>query len=259
MSTPNSSAKNRLPNTNWRAMASPPGMLVSASTHMPPTGTNLPSAAFSLTLEYTSGRCSLIQASCWACDMANTRPGWSSMSAVTLAAVRATLRTVSRSGHSHAESMWACPTAETRCAPSPAGEASTGASTRRAPCAVPGTSCRSTASSARSRARSTSQRRGAPSGSSRIIWSSTSMSCTRCHTSWSRTARSTDSTRYSGRPWAVSRSPSSVGRNGGTPSTTGLAAASTKYSTGCPARAESATRSHRLRGLSPFTTAPSAV
>jgi hypothetical protein len=45
--------------------------------------------------------------------MANTKPGLSSISAVTLDAVRATLRTVSRSGHNHAESMWAWPTALT--------------------------------------------------------------------------------------------------------------------------------------------------
>ena len=38
------SRKNRLPATNWRASASPPGMLVSDSTHIPPTGTNRPSA-----------------------------------------------------------------------------------------------------------------------------------------------------------------------------------------------------------------------
>ena len=42
VSTPNSSRKNRLPCTNCRASASPPGMLVSDSTHMPPTGTNCP-------------------------------------------------------------------------------------------------------------------------------------------------------------------------------------------------------------------------
>ena len=34
--------KNRLPATNCRASASPPGMFVSDSTHMPPTGTNCP-------------------------------------------------------------------------------------------------------------------------------------------------------------------------------------------------------------------------
>ena len=37
--------------------------------------------------------------------------------------MRVTLRTVSRTGHSHAESMCACPTAETRWAPSYAGRA----------------------------------------------------------------------------------------------------------------------------------------
>lgn len=48
-STPNSSRKNRLPWTNCRAIASEPGMLVSDSTHMPPAGTNRPSATAFLT------------------------------------------------------------------------------------------------------------------------------------------------------------------------------------------------------------------
>ena len=38
------------------------------------------------------------------------------MSAMTLAKVRAHLRTVSRGGHSHAESMCACPNAKMWCA-----------------------------------------------------------------------------------------------------------------------------------------------
>ncbi len=41
---PNSSRKNRLPATNCRARASPPGRFVSDSTHMPPTGIHRPSA-----------------------------------------------------------------------------------------------------------------------------------------------------------------------------------------------------------------------
>lgn len=56
------------------------------------------------------------------------------------AVVRATLRTVSRSGHSHAESMCACPTALIRCADAAAGAASTPANCRRAAAAVPFTS-----------------------------------------------------------------------------------------------------------------------
>lgn len=53
---PNSSMKNFLPYRNWRAMASPPTMLVSDSTHIPPTGTNCPSAIFFLTRSKSSGR-----------------------------------------------------------------------------------------------------------------------------------------------------------------------------------------------------------
>lgn len=68
-STPNSSRKNRLPCTNCRAIASELGMLVSDSTHMPPAGTNRPSATAFCTRAYTSGRCSLIQANCCAWDM----------------------------------------------------------------------------------------------------------------------------------------------------------------------------------------------
>ncbi len=110
-SMPNSSRKNRLPCTNWRAIASEPGMLVSDSTHIPPAGTNRPSATAFFTRAHTSGRWSRTHAHCWACDMAKTNSGSSSSSAVMLEVVRATLRTVSRSGHSHAESMWAWPTA----------------------------------------------------------------------------------------------------------------------------------------------------
>ena len=124
-SMPNSSRKNRLPCTNWRAIASEPGMLVSDSTHMPPAGTNRPSATAFLTRAHTSGRCSFTQAHCWACDMAKTKSGSSSRRAVMLDVVRATLRTVSRSGHSHAESMCACPMALMRCADGAAGVAST--------------------------------------------------------------------------------------------------------------------------------------
>ena len=54
-----------------------------------------------------------------------------------MATVRVTLRTVSRTGHSHAESMCAWPTAETRWAPSYAGRPSAAVSAPRAAVAVP--------------------------------------------------------------------------------------------------------------------------
>src|SRR6476660_10448071 len=96
-------------------------MLVSGSTHRLPVGTNCPVFAFSWARAYTSGRCSLIQASCCAWDITKVNSGSSSISWVTLETVRATLRTVSRSGHSHAESMWAWQTAEIRWADAAAG------------------------------------------------------------------------------------------------------------------------------------------
>ncbi len=80
----------------------------------------------------TSGRCSSSQAYCWAEDIANTRSSWVSSRSTTLAVVRATLRTVSRSGHSQAESMCACPTAESRWALACAGAARVAASAARA-------------------------------------------------------------------------------------------------------------------------------
>lgn len=140
-------------------MASPPTMLVSDSTHIPPTGTNCPSAIFFLTRSKSSGRYVLIQSSCCACDMAKTNSGCSSIRLTMLDEVRETLRTVSRSGHSHAESMWAWPTALIRCAEAWAGAASTPARHDRAEAAVPATSPRSTASSAASTARRISYRR----------------------------------------------------------------------------------------------------
>ncbi len=155
-SMPNSSRKNRLPCTNCRAIASEPGMLVSDSTHMPPVGTNRPSATAFFTRAHTSGRWSRTQSHCWAWDMANTKSGSSSSRAVMLEVVRATLRTVSRSGHSHAESMCACPTALIRCAEGTAGAARTSVRQARAAAAVPPTSWRSTASRARSTARTMS-------------------------------------------------------------------------------------------------------
>ena len=97
-------------------MASPPGMLVSDSTHMPPTGTNWPVLTFSRIRPKSSGYSSLIQASCWAEEQENTNPGSSSISATTLENVRAHLRMVSRTGQSQAESMCACPVASRWCA-----------------------------------------------------------------------------------------------------------------------------------------------
>lgn len=189
-------------------------MFVSDSTHIPPAGTNRPSATAFLTFAHTSGRCSFTQAHCWACDMAKMKSGSSSMRAVMLEVVRATLRTVSRSGHSHAESMCACPTALMRCAEGTAGSASTPASRERAASAVPLTSWRSTASSARSTARRMSQRRADSTGSSAISSPSTSRSRTRCHTVSSKTARSIRSSLYCGSLPAVSLSPNCVGRKG---------------------------------------------
>ncbi len=213
-----------MPKTNCLAMASPPTMLVSDSTHMPPTGTNVPSDTFFRTRAYTSGRCSLSQASCWAWLMANTKSGWSAISAVTFAAVRATLRTVSRSGHSHAESMCACPTALSRCAEACAGEASTPARRSLAAGAEPAMSARSSASSAPSTARSSVQRSASSTASSFISPPTTSRSCTSSQTCSSKTVRSTRRRWYSGVSPAVGRSlkPSSL-----CPSMTGLAAAST--------------------------------
>ncbi len=104
---PYSSRKNRLPWTNCRAIASPPGMLVSDSTHMPPTGMTWPASTAAFSRSHTFGWWSFIQACCWACENANRKSGWSFASVVTLETVRATLRTVSRSGHSQAESMCA--------------------------------------------------------------------------------------------------------------------------------------------------------
>ncbi|MGY3678045.1 hypothetical protein ACVWXU_001668 [Streptomyces sp. TE33382] len=211
-----------MPYTNCRASASDPGMLVSDSTHIPPTGTNCPAAAFSLTRSYRAGWCSRSQSSCCACDIAKMNSGWSSISATTFEVVRVTLRTVSRSGHSHAESIWAWPTAERRCAEAFAGEPSTARSRSRAAAAVALTASRSSASRHLSTARRISQRRDEPRGSCRISWSSTSRSWTSSHTCASKTATSIRSTRYSGSLPAVSRSPRSL-----TPSSiSGLAAAS---------------------------------
>ncbi|SHS53905.1 Uncharacterised protein [Mycobacteroides abscessus subsp. abscessus] len=107
MSIPNSSRKNRLPITNCRAMASAPGMLVSASTHMPPTGMNCPAATFSLMRANRLGYLSLIHAYCCAEEHAKRKSGCRSIKSTMLEKVRAHLRTVSRTGHSQAESICA--------------------------------------------------------------------------------------------------------------------------------------------------------
>ncbi len=146
--------------------------------------------------------------------MAKTNSGSSSISAVMLAVVRATLRTVSRSGHSHAESMCACPTALIRCADGTAGADSTPVSRSLARSAVPFTSWRSTASRARSTARRMSYRRAESTGSSAISSPSTSRSSTSRHTDSSKTARSMRVSVYCGWSPAVSRSPSRVGTKG---------------------------------------------
>jgi hypothetical protein len=59
---------------------------------------------------------SFTQACCWAWENAKTSSGYSSASVATLETVRATLRRVSRSGQSQAESMCAWPTADSWCA-----------------------------------------------------------------------------------------------------------------------------------------------
>ncbi len=236
-------------------MASPPTMLVSDSTHMPPTGTNCPSAIFFLIRSKSSGRWVLIQSSCCACDMAKTNSGCASIRLTMLDAVRETLRTVSRSGHSQAESMWAWPTALIRCAEALAGAASTPASRARAAAAVPGTSPGSTASRAASRARRISYRRASASPSCSMRSWRTSRSWTSSQTSVSKTARSIRASRYRGWSPLVCRSPSYVTQWS---TRTGLEAASTYHSTCSPPAAESVTRTQSLYGLRALTSLPSA-
>src|SRR6516164_9428908 len=60
VSTPNSSAKNRLPCTNCRTSDSPEGRLLSDSTHIPPTGSHRPSATRTLICSQSDGQPSLI-------------------------------------------------------------------------------------------------------------------------------------------------------------------------------------------------------
>ncbi len=91
-------------------------------------GRKRPSAIAAFTRVKTSGRCSFSQAYCCALDMPYWKSGCSSSNDVIDDVVRATLRIVSRSGHSQAESMWAWPIAEMRCALASAGAASTSSS-----------------------------------------------------------------------------------------------------------------------------------
>ena len=88
---------------------------VSDSTHMPPTGTNRPCGDL-LADAREQRRVVLLDPlrTAGPRSTANTKSGCSSMSATTLENVRTHLRTVSRSGHSQAESMWACPIAAIR-------------------------------------------------------------------------------------------------------------------------------------------------
>ena len=126
-----------MPATNCRAIASPPGMFVSDSTHMPPTGTNCPAATFSLIRANSSGCHPPSTCTAAPTSMRSGTSGSASISATALANVRAHLRIVSRMGQSQAESMWACPTATIRWLLADAGWASTGASASRPTAAVP--------------------------------------------------------------------------------------------------------------------------
>ncbi len=81
---------------------------------MPPTGTKVPGRDAGPDPLEQLGLLLGTQAYCCADEQANRRSGCSSASATTLANVRAHLRMVSRTGHSQAESMCACPAAETR-------------------------------------------------------------------------------------------------------------------------------------------------
>src|SRR4051812_42133576 len=96
-------------------------MLASDSTHMLPTGAHEPFRTASLIRSKSCGCASFTQAYCCAEEQAKTSSGYSAASAVTLAKVRAHLRFVSRTGQSHALSMWAWPTALIRWALADAG------------------------------------------------------------------------------------------------------------------------------------------
>ena len=109
---------------------------MSASTHIPPTGTHCPAATLAAIRSNSSGSRWRTHSYCWACEQENTKSGSSSIRATAEANVRTHLRTVSRIGHSHAVSMWAWPVAMARWADGAVGVASAGARTARASAGV---------------------------------------------------------------------------------------------------------------------------
>ena len=236
-------------------------MLVSDSTHIPPTGTNWPAATFApdpleqfRVVLLDPGE--LLGRRAGEDEIRGARPSESS----TVENVRAHLRIVSRTGQSHAESMCACPTACSWCALADAGEASTPASSARPAAAVPATSPGSITSSMRSSARRISARRGWSTGSSSIRPSSISMSRSSSQTVTSSSPSSIRPSRYSGAVPAVARSPSGVGeyRSTPSPSIVGLDAASTKQVDGFAGPAAS-TGPSMFSGAMPLMVLPSAV
>ena len=150
---------------------SPPVTLPSASTHWPPMGIHWPRSTAAEMSAKRLGYRSFIHSYWAACEQPNRNSGSSSMSRRTLEKVREHLRTVSRMGHSHAESMWAWPMAETWWADGTAGLASTGASTARAAAAVPTMSSGSSAS------------RLAPSAMTMSFWRGSFCGSSFCHPS----------------------------------------------------------------------------
>ncbi len=147
----------------------------SDSTHMPPTGMNRPSAMRSFIRAKMSGWSCSSQAYCWAELIAYLNSGSSSISARALATVRATLRRVSRTGHSQAESMCAWPMALMSMAEALAGLASTSDSAARA-CSTESGSCSSKRFSDRCRALASCQYRGESLSISAMTVSTTSRS-----------------------------------------------------------------------------------
>ena len=220
---------------------------------MPPDGNHCPASTAALTRSKTSGCRSWSQAYCWALVAVNRKSGYSAASATTFEKVRATFRTVSRTGHSQAESIWACPIAVTFSADAIAGASKTGASAVRARPAEPGTSCRSSTSSARSRPLTITARRVLFSGRFRARSHSTSRSWNRPHSCSSRTCSWAERNSYTRSCGAVRRSPRTVGLQ---PSAnrSGFAAASTKNSRGVPGTACPAMTAERFRELTALIT-----
>ena len=151
--------------------------------------------------------------------------GSASASWTTLENVRAHLRIVSRTGHSQALSMWACPTATTLCALAEAGWARASASSARAAAAVPAMSSGSAASIARCSATRISARRLEETGSSFIGPASVQMSALSSQTAMSRRSSASFLITYNSVPASVAGSPFGVGWNP-VMATSGLAAAS---------------------------------